>query len=309
MGRLTARPGTTAMTTADIDRSQPARIPAPNQDRRLPGDVAGATTARPIRRRTGARIPPGAEPARCTRQPSEERSMRFPILPTALMALALAPAAGAEVPPSPRILLTDPVQLDQLGYPPDASNIHLHPALLQPADGARAEAIAGAAAGQLHWTTVAGFALQPQSDTTEYAKGPSVLAVNGGVFSLTPGGLFEGQVQMAQTARVQFVDIFGLHNQPGQTLGVSLVERCLPFLGGGNPVETVLTVIDVANQGGNFRATAPFVGEWTDGRTCTLHVRARFGSTGAAAPGVNMQLAKVRVEWQPDRIFADEFEP
>jgi hypothetical protein len=252
---------------------------------------------------------PGHRPCHATK----ELSMRSTLLPTVLTALALALAArpvAAQAPPAERIPLTDPVQLQQLGYPPDPRNVFLHAALLAPDDPLRDEAaIAGVAAGLAQWTTVAGFAMHPQSDSVEYLKGPSVLAVNGGVLSLTPGGLFEGQVQMAQTAFVRFVDVFGLHNQPGQTLGISLVERCLPFLGGGNPAETVLTVVDVANQSGNFRVTAPFVGQWTDGRTCTFHVRARFGSGGAAAPGVNMQLAKVRIEWVPDRIFGDAFEP
>jgi hypothetical protein len=250
----------------------------------------------------------GAIDAAC--HAAKERAMRSTILPTVLMALALAPPAVAQVPPAQRVPLTEPAALHALGYPPDAGNVHVLAALRAPEDLGRTEAaIAGVAAGLVKWTTVAGFAMQPQSDGVDYLKGPSVLAVNGGVLSLTPGGLFEGQLQMAQSAFVRFVDIFGLHNQPGQTLGISLVERCLPFLGGGNPVETVLTVIDVANQGGNFRLTAPYVGQWTDGRECTFHVRARFGSGGAAAPGVNMQLAKVRVEWLPDRIFGDRFEP
>jgi hypothetical protein len=34
-------------------------------------------------------------------------------------------------------------------------------------------------------------------------------------------------------------------------------------------------------------------------------VRARFGDFTGPVPGLEMQLGKVRIEWLPDRIFAD----
>lgn len=159
-------------------------------------------------------------------------------------------------------------------------------------------------------TSVAGFDFHPNTHTVEYAKGPSFLILNGGLASLTAGAVFESQLHMPQGVLLRYLDVFGTHDTSGRTLGASLARRCLPFLTGGNATETVLATMDVPDQNGSFVVSPPIpANTLVDNRLCTYHARLRFGDSAAAAPGVTMQVAKVRMEWIEDRIFAHDFEP
>lgn len=210
------------------------------------------------------------------------------------LALPVAAAAQATGPDRPVRPLTDPARLVALGYPPDARHVHeLEPV----ADATALRESTPAGAADVLWTSAAGFEFHPLSDTVEYIKGPSLLIFNGALASFTAGGFFETQVQPPPGATTWlWVDLAGHHDQSSQTLLATAIERCLPFLTGGNPTETVLSTQSITDQNGAFvRSLQPNHAIATS--TCSYHVRVRMGDPGPQAPGVLIQLVKARSEW------------
>lgn len=211
--------------------------------------------------------------------------------------------------------INDPATLESLGYPPGTPDIYR---LKQAADtaglrhgedsGSQSRSVVPLPAGGNGWTTAAGFAFLPLTQTNEYLKGPSFLVLNGALISLTTNGFYEAQLDLPNHAMLWWLDTFGFHNEGERPLAVSMVERCLEYLIPGNPSETVLAMAVVANEGANFVYARNLMGHVVNARDCTYHVRARFSEAGAPSPSLNMQLSKVRVEWTPDRIFGNGFE-
>ncbi len=161
-----------------------------------------------------------------------------------------------------------------------------------------------AGAGLRH-TTVAGFDFFPLMDAQAYLKGPSIPMLHGGLLSGTSGAVFEAELDLPHRAQLHRVDILGLQTHAEGALAVSVVERCLPYREGGNPEETLLVSAVIPDQGGGFIAGCPLGRHLVDAARCSYHVRARFGDFTGPVPGLEMQLGKVRIEWLPDRIFAD----
>ncbi len=230
-----------------------------------------------------------------------------------IAAIGLAPSTQAG---SDREPVVDPATLQALGYAPGAPDIYR----LRTADGdsdaldrslggqPEPSSVSPFPAGTRGWTTATGFAFFPLTHTYEYLKGPSFLVLNGGLISLTAGAVYEAQFNLPHDGRLRWLDIFGFHNDGSRPLTVSLVERCLEFLTPGNPVETVLASADISGIGQNFHVFRGIPDHPLDARRCSYHVRARFSQSDAPVPGLNMQLAKVRAEWIPDRIFVNGFE-
>lgn len=192
------------------------------------------------------------------------------------------------------VQLTDPYQLTQLGYPADARNVYL----LEPAAGPAPvrDAEPTGAPGNIY-TASAGFEFFPLTDAVEYVKGPAFLVYNGALASLTAGGFYETQLQPPPgVTTLRWMDLAGWHDHSTQTLLVSTIERCLPFLAGGNPTETVLLSSSVTDRNGEFvlsqNTNRPVLNS-----TCTYHVRVRMGDTGGAAASVLIQVSKARAEW------------
>lgn len=212
----------------------------------------------------------------------------------ALSAAAAAALAGPVQAERRALPLTDPHQLVQLGYPADARHVFV----LEPAAGSapeRGEVPAGAPAAS--YTASAGFEFFPISDTVEYAKGPGFLLFNGALVTLTPGGFFETQLQPPPgVATLRWMDLLGFHDHASQTLLATTVERCLPFLTGGNPTETILGTSTITDQDGEF-AVSQSLSRPLQNSTCTYHVRVRMGDTGGAAASVLIQVSKARAEW------------
>jgi hypothetical protein len=214
-----------------------------------------------------------------------------PALALALPALAFAQAPDPERSTYP---LTDPARLVALGYAPDARHVHERQSPAG-APALREDAPTGGP-GQL-WTSAAGFEFHPLADTVEYVKGPAALVFNGALVSFTAGGFFEAQLQPPPGAlTLDWVDLAGFHNHSSQILLATAIERCLPFLTGGNPTETVLSTQSIADQDGAFvRSLQP--SRTLSNATCTYHVRVRMGDPGPQVAGVLIQLVKARAEW------------
>ncbi len=241
--------------------------------------------------------------------------MRLPIM-TAMAVFASLVMANTAMAQTDREPVTDPATLEALGYAPDAQNIfrlkadadHGH-LKYQHDDGQSASlSFDPFPAGYARHTTASGFAFFPLTHTNEYAKGPSFLIMNGGLASITAGGIYETQWNLADGSKILILDTFGYHNETSRALTVTLVERCLDFLGSGNPVETVLLSRDIAATGGNFVDAAALPPHIADARRCSYHSRVRFSEASAPSPGLDMQLTKLRLVWIPDRIFVDGFD-
>lgn len=238
------------------------------------------------------------------------------LIMTATAVVATMAMAGATMAQSDREPITDPATLESLGYALDAQNIFRLTAMVDHGDLARWRDDSRSASpsldpfptGVVHHTTATGFAFFPLTHTNEYVKGPSFLVMNGGLVSVTPGGVYEAQWNLPHGSRLLVLDTFGFHNETGRPLTVTVVERCLDFLAAGNPVETVLVSRDIAATGGNFWDYAAIPVHLVDAGRCSYHTRARFSQGDAPSPGLNMQLTKVRLLWLSDRIFVDGFE-
>lgn len=202
-------------------------------------------------------------------------------------------AAVAQTADDQRVRITDPAQLIHWGYPPDAT--HVYAKLGH--DMADAPGTRGIVGGSM-WVTASGFSFLPLSNAGEYVKGPSFLVHNGSVVVTGSERVMEAQFDVPHNSLLRYVDIFGFHNHATHEFVFNTIERCLPYLGTGNPTETVLATSTVATQGGAFRWSQSYPGQAINARQCSYHVRAIFGS-GGTAPSLNMQLNKVRFELSP----------
>jgi len=201
--------------------------------------------------------------------------------------------AVAQTADDQRVRITDPVQLIHWGYPPDATHVYAKVGHdMVDAPGAR-----GIVGGSM-WVTATGFSFHPLSNAGEYVKGPSFLVQNGAVVVTGSERVMEAQFDVPHDSLLRFVDIFGFHNHATHEFVFNTIERCLPYLGTGNPTETVLATTTVTTAGDSFRQSQDHGGHAINARQCSYHVRAIFGS-GGAAPALNMQLSKVRFELSP----------
>ncbi len=224
------------------------------------------------------------------------------ILCTAALATAAALpfGASAQTPESERIRITDPAQLVRWGYAPDARDIYAKVGY-DTATLSGVEHEGGSRGiippGQRYWATATGFSFHPLSNNGEYVKGPSFLVLNGAVVVTGAERVLEAQYEFLDGSDLRFVETFGFHNHASHEFVFNTIERCLPYLVAGNPVETVLVSSTVTNAGGNFiiSHTFPDGGHPVNARDCSYHTRAIFGS-GGVAPALAMHLTKVRAE-------------
>ncbi len=238
------------------------------------------------------------------------------LITAATAVIATMVMAGTTMAQSDREPITDPATLVSLGYAPDAKNIFRLTAGADRTDLAQLRNGSQPAnpsfdpfpEGVLQHTTATGFAFFPLTHTNEYVKGPSFLVMNGGLVSITAGGVYEVQWNLPHGSVLLALDTFGYHNEATRSLTVTVIERCLDFLSVGNPVETVLVSRDIAATGGNFLDLVGIPRHFVDARRCSYHTRARFSQADAPSPGLNMQLTKVRLFGLSDRIFVDGFE-
>lgn len=223
-------------------------------------------------------------------------------------------SAGAQ---PERVRITDTAELRSLGYPEDSDNIWklVYPEPLPDRSTfspEQREATLQAERGSIsQWRSYSGFEFHPLTETVSYAKGPSFLVFNGALVSLQDSAAtFETQLQLPAGVQWQWLDIFGHHNAgANRNLVVTVVSRCLGFLEAGNPTETVLATRTINDQGGDFVVSPSMGNLGIEASNCTYHVRAVF-NTSTTAPGVQLQLVKVRAQYSlpAPLIFRDRFE-
>ncbi len=216
-----------------------------------------------------------------------------------------------------RVQITNPDELEILGYSRNATNIWkmVHeeplPDRSTMAEDQRESTMGG---GLTRRTTYSGFEFLPLTDDEDYVKGPSFLMQNGALASLrnTPS-IFEVQVQMPDESTWQWLDIFGFHDAAGKELRMTVLSRCAgSIFEAANPVETVLATRTITDTGGNFWQGPGVGGVVINNDLCSYHVRAVFW-TDTTAPSVQMQLIKVRTQYNipaslAPLIFQDRFE-
>lgn len=223
---------------------------------------------------------------------------------TAMAAAAAMPSSVcAQTPESERVRITDPELLVRWGYAPDARDVYAKVGYdtATRSDGLGEDDSRGIVdPGPRYWVTATGFSFHPLSNNGEYVKGPSFLVMNGAVVVTGTERVMEAQYDVVDGSYLRYMDIFGFHNQTGQEFVFNTIERCLPFVEAGNPVETVIATTTQTSTGGHFVATQIMAGAghliWA--RECSYHTRVIFGS-GGSAPSLNMQLTKVRAELAP----------
>jgi len=229
----------------------------------------------------------------------------------------MALAEGSEESGPERVQITDPDELERLGYPRDADNVwkRVHDEPLADRSTMSEEAREATLGGGLtRRTAYSGFEFVPLTNTVEYVKGPSFLVFNGALTSIqdTPA-TFEVQLQMPDGSTWEWLDILGSHDSPGDELRITVLSRCNAGLfEAANPTETVLASSTITDQGGAFVLGPAVGGELIDNDLCTYHVRAVFW-TDTNAPGILMQLIKVRAEYDipaslAPLVFQDRFE-
>ncbi len=223
-----------------------------------------------------------------------------------LCSAALATAAAfpfgvaAQTPDSERIRITDPAQLVRWGYAPDARDIYAKvgfdtATVVGDHDERGSRGIIPT--GPSYWATATGFSFHPLTNAGEYVKGPSFLVLNGAVVVTGTERVLEAQYEFLDGSRLRYVETFGFHNHASHEFVFNTIERCLPYLVPGNPVETVLISTTVNDSAGNFMVSRSLGdgGHLVNARDCSYHTRAIFGS-GGTAPGLTMHLTKVRAE-------------
>lgn len=221
--------------------------------------------------------------------------MRFhsPAFPFLFLAAALAMPSAC--PAANRVPVTDPAELERLGYPAGATNVFRQVRMdAPPRPGQRSgQGLSGPHATGDAWVTATGFSFHPVADTVECLKGPSLAVVNGGVIVIDSSRILEAQLHVPHGMSIGWVDLFGYHDHATQQLVVTLVERCLPYLEPGDPVETILAEMAVGDRDGHFHVEAA-VGHPVNALDCSYHARALMGVAGTA--GAQIQLTKVRLE-------------
>lgn len=216
-----------------------------------------------------------------------------------------------------RVHITDPAELKALGYPEDSDNVWklVHPEAPPDRTTYTPEQLAATRQAQRgsvnQWRSYSGFDFLPLTETVSYGKGPSFLIQNGGLVSFEDSAAtFEAQLQLPAGAQWQWLEIFGFHDAgANRALVVTAVSRCLGFLTPGNPTETVLATRTINDQGGNFVNSTGMGNLSIEASNCTYHVRTVF-DTSTTAPGVQLQLVKVRAEYSlpTPLVFRDRFE-
>jgi hypothetical protein len=162
--------------------------------------------------------------------------------------------------------------------------------------------------GGTHWTSLAGAAFLPMLSTTAYASGGSGV-LPGALTTTVNGGEFEAQATLPNGSLLTGLQVQGYHAVSGGTISLQLLERCLPYTQGDRPTNTLLLTRNINAAGGEFLVFEPIDRHPVSTKLCTYHVNARFSVAGSPpGPVQNMQLVKVRLDWLPDRIFADDLE-
>lgn len=150
--------------------------------------------------------------------------------------------------------------------------------------------IAGVLPG-IGWVNVFGYELRGRTGPYQYATS----ATTGAQWCTGTERFADSRIELPHNANIQFFRMWGFDNSADHDVTAFLFESCLPNLGAGSPVNTVLQEITSTGTPGAFTVTsAPGVGP-TNLETCTYHVRVRFGVNCGGAGQTT--LRKLRVQY------------
>jgi hypothetical protein len=187
------------------------------------------------------------------------------------------------------MLITDPVLLRRLGFPPDARNVYLAKGAVldQKSSPAQPEEFGTADSG---WTTVLGMQHHTRSNDDEYDvdSDGSIRFISGGQ------GWFEAQLQMPSGALFQQVTWFG-RDQSNHLVSGTVARVCQTgFPAVGPPVVTFLggAVGSADDPSFTFVVSVP-PGETVHNFSCAYVAKTLFSNAG-----MDLALNKVRAQWR-----------
>jgi hypothetical protein len=141
------------------------------------------------------------------------------------------------------------------------------------------------------WVSVFGIDLRGRTGPYEYTTSD----ITGAQWCTGTERFADSRIELPHNANITFFRMWGVDNSADHDVGALLMESCLPNLGPGDPVTTVLQDITSTGTPGAFSVTSSPGAGPTNLETCTYHVRARFGA-GCAGGGLTT-LRKVRVQY------------
>lgn len=141
------------------------------------------------------------------------------------------------------------------------------------------------------WANVLGYELRGR--TGPYQYGTSELT--GAQWCTGTERFADSRIAIPHNAQIQFFRMWGFDSSADHDVTAFLFQSCLPDLGSGSPINTVIMEISSSGTPGTFTVTsAPNFGP-TDLATCTYHVRVRFGAD--CAGGGQTTVRKLRVQY------------
>jgi hypothetical protein len=204
----------------------------------------------------------------------------------------LAVPVFAEVPENERVLITNPAQLEAMGFRPDAQNVYMGTAAAR----AASEESRDFGINLAHYTGVSPKAFSGMTDT---AGGPWQYSGGDGCSSnlcLSSKGtedFAEAQINLPTGVDFTLLRYWARDTNAAANLAVYVFEQCLPTFTAGGETVTVIGSADPATTGsGGFQSNAISIAATTvDNRGCVYVVRVRFDAT------TGLTLQKVRVQW------------
>jgi len=196
----------------------------------------------------------------------------------------------AGIPESQRVLVTDPAELEAMGYSPDASNVFVRVA----PGGARVQAEEPTSYGLgIDYATASGL---------DFIGGkPGFIRAihdNSQLYCETPGDYSWAfaRVFLPDGAEIQGLEVWGYDAEMTKTMLFTMYESCLPDASAGPPVNTTVYGSGSVASGapGDFANSWSFTHPTTaDTKSCFYFIKVRLSSNNLCH-GDTLRLQKVR---------------
>jgi hypothetical protein len=145
------------------------------------------------------------------------------------------------------------------------------------------------------WVNVLGFELRGRTGPFQFQTGDSTGALwcTGGTERFA-----DARIDLPHAAEIQYFRMWGFDNSADHNLTAFLRESCLPDLGAGAPVNTILAELNSSGIPGTFTETINLTLDppVTNTRLCNYYVRVRFAPE--CADGGQLTMRKLRVQYR-----------